>query len=124
MIAAVFERASQGQPPRTQSAAAEGSSDSRASGASGQGEAHPAASIHGGVTSHGVEIDPANPLHKMLPETDCEFCLETREKLWGMMKGMKKVPSGGDAGSAAKPQQGEVAAAGAGPKPAASPSLS
>lgn len=37
-----------------------------------------------------MEIDPANPLHKLLPETDCEFCLETREKLWGMMKGMKK----------------------------------
>lgn len=39
------------------------------------------ATSHGGTTSHGVDIDPSNPLHKILPETDCEYCLETREKL-------------------------------------------
>lgn len=65
----------------------------------------PRANIHGGKTSHGVEIDPANPLHKMLPETECEFCLETREKLWGMVKAMKheKKAAGG---AAAQPTAG------------------
>ena len=58
-------------------------------------------SVRGGVTSQGVEIDPNNPLHKMLPETECEFCLETREKLWGMVKQLKKAPPAGGAAGAA-----------------------
>lgn len=126
MIAVVFERASQGNPPRTQST--EGSSNGAADATSGQGGARPKASIHGGTTSGGVDIDPANPLHKMLPETDCEFCLETREKLWGMMKGMKKLPPGGDGysggGASKKALHGDSAASGAGAEPAAGSSLS
>lgn len=65
----------------------------------------PRANVRGGTTSHGVDIDPANPLHKVLPETDCEFCLETREKLWGMVKAMKhekKAAAGAGAAPAAE----------------------
>lgn len=71
----------------------------------GSEQASPAkVTIQGGVTSHGVEIDPANPLHKLLPETDCEFCLETREKLWGMVKSMKH-----DAKAGGKPAANKAA---------------
>lgn len=41
----------------------------------------PRITASGGVTSHGVEIDPNNPLNKILPDTDCEYCLETRQKM-------------------------------------------
>lgn len=41
----------------------------------------PRVTASGGVTSHGVEIDPENPLNKILPDTDCEYCLETRQKM-------------------------------------------
>ncbi|KAL4459084.1 hypothetical protein ABPG75_013949 [Micractinium tetrahymenae] len=69
----------------------------------------PRANIHGGKTSHGVEIDPGNPLHKVLPETECEFCLETREKLWGMVKAMKHEKKA--AAKAVGPPAAEAAAA-------------
>lgn len=60
-----------------------------------------ATASHGGTTSHGVAVDPSNPLHKLLPDTDCEYCLETREKLWGMVKQMKKSGGGGTGGAGA-----------------------
>ncbi|PSC73069.1 alkane 1-monooxygenase [Micractinium conductrix] len=89
----------------------------------------PHANIHGGITSHGVPIDPANPLHKVLPETECEFCLETRETLWGMVKAMKHEKkaagssgstggaAGGGGGLPAAPAHA-AAAAPAAPRPA------
>lgn len=78
----------------------------------------------GGEKGHRVAIDPSNPLHKMLPETDCEFCLDTREKLWGMMKGMKGMTgakAGGDGtAAAAKPGHNGVLGADAAPNPSPS----
>jgi hypothetical protein len=82
-------------------------------GAAPSGSQQPAKakpSVRGGVTSQGVEIDPANPLHKMLPETECEFCLETREKLWGMVKQLKKAPPAGGAAGAAGAAQASAPA--------------
>lgn len=69
----------------------------------------PKATIHGGTTVHGVPIDPSNPLHKVLPETDCEFCLESREKLWGMMKAMRPGGGGGSAAGSSSGGGGSVA---------------
>ena len=65
------------------------------------------------MTSSGVVIDPANPLHRVLPETDCEFCLETREKLWAMVKKTKGA-AGGEGAAAKKPGDGVQGAGRAG----------
>lgn len=78
--------------------------EAREAAAAAAGQALPArANIHGGKTSHGVDIDPANPLHKMLPETECEFCLETREQLWSMVKAMKHDKKAAGRAAAAPP---------------------
>lgn len=102
MIAAALERAhKQAEPePGPAVGALQGPAPTGAAEHDHHAQGH--ATIHGGVTSHGVEIDPSNPLHKLLPETECEFCLETREKLWGMVKSMKHEKKGAAAPVAKK----------------------
>eukprot|EP00887_Chlorella_sp_A99_P004850 scaffold4.g4850.t1 len=57
-------------------------------------------------------LDMNNPLNRWLPETDCEYCLETREKLWKMYKGALNAEHKGK--GAAPPAAGGDAAAASG----------